>query len=105
MLRDAENYVSTCRAYPPPGSLSGEMLTLAFGPLALGPRRVHLALMYRVVGVGPPIQAALLPNTTWSAPGLSPDWRTEGAGRLSGPRVVAPSLERKGGSVVQMYRS
>ena len=34
-------------AYPSPsGSLSGEMLTLDFGPLALGPRRVHLALMY-----------------------------------------------------------
>ena len=33
-------------AYPPPGSLSGEMITFDMGPLALGPRRVHLALMY-----------------------------------------------------------
>ena len=33
-------------ANPPSGSLSGEMLTIDFGPLALGPRRVHLALLY-----------------------------------------------------------
>ena len=33
-------------ANPPSGSLSGEMLTIDFGPLALGPRRVHLALPY-----------------------------------------------------------
>ena len=26
--------------------ISGEILTLDFGPLARGPRRVHLALMY-----------------------------------------------------------
>ena len=34
------------RAYPLPGTFSGEMVTLDMGPLALGPRRVHLALMY-----------------------------------------------------------
>ena len=33
-------------ANPPSGSLSGEMLTIDFGPLALGPCRVHLALLY-----------------------------------------------------------
>ncbi|XP_078327730.1 uncharacterized protein LOC144623224 [Crassostrea virginica] len=33
-------------AYPPPGTFSGEMVTLHMGPLALGPRRVHLTLMY-----------------------------------------------------------
>ena len=33
-------------ANPPSGSLSGEMLTIDYGPLALGPRRVHLALLY-----------------------------------------------------------
>lgn len=33
-------------AYPPPWTFSGEMVTLDMGPLALGPRRVHLALMY-----------------------------------------------------------
>ena len=32
-------------ANPPSGSLSGEMLTIDFGPLGLGPRRVHLALL------------------------------------------------------------
>ena len=26
---------------------AGEMLTIDFGPLALGPRRVHLALLYK----------------------------------------------------------
>ena len=30
----------------PTHTLSGEMLTFDFGPLALGPRRVHLALMF-----------------------------------------------------------
>ena len=32
--------------FPSPGTFSGEMVTLNMGPLALGPRWVHLALMY-----------------------------------------------------------
>ena len=54
----------------------------------------------RVVGVGPPILAAPLPHTTWTALGLSLDLRTKRVGRLSGPRVVAPSLKRKRGGGV-----
>ena len=33
-------------AYPPPGIITGEMMTLDLGPMATGPRRVHLSLMY-----------------------------------------------------------
>ena len=41
-----EGQEGTRGAYPPPGTFSGEMVTLDMGPLALGPRRLHLTLMY-----------------------------------------------------------